>query len=396
MNVSTQSHPGSGGHARALARAVRHHPIPIGALFVATAWALGTHLLQPAFLTETAEGVIDVAFVTLGATFLLIIYQRGDSATERGQLALAAGERGRRLVATLMARIQRLLAPGRRARRDESALRARIGSLIERAAFHPVFQPIVELETGRAIGFEALTRFDDETAPDVLFTQARGVGCGASLEAATLAAAIGQASALPDGCWLSLNVSPAFAISGALEAILAGRVRPIVIEVTEHEIVDDYPALRAAITALGSDVRVAVDDAGAGVANFRHIVELRPDFVKLDVSLIGGLDGDLTRQALIVGLRMFARTTGRLLIAEGVATETERETLLSLGVRLGQGFLLGRPADSVAVRLIAVTGRTSSRLPSAARCGRDAGTRTHELALTKHASHEAASRPAVS
>jgi len=116
-----------------------------------------------------------------------------------------------------------------------------------------------------------------------------------------------------------------------------------VIEVTEHEPIDDYEAVRASISALGPDVRVAVDDAGAGIANFGHIVELRPDYVKLDASLIRGIDGDPTRQALVVGLRHFARSLGHDVIAEGVETEAELQTLRSLGVRLAQGYLLGRP-----------------------------------------------------
>ena len=75
-----------------------------------------------------------------------------------------------------------------------------------------------------------------------------------------------------------------------LAAILAGRTRPIVLEITEHDAVGDYAAVRAAVAELGPDVRMAVDDAGAGAANFTHIVELSPDFVKIDVGLIRGMD----------------------------------------------------------------------------------------------------------
>jgi EAL domain-containing protein (putative c-di-GMP-specific phosphodiesterase class I) len=100
------------------------------------------------------------------------------------------------------------------------------------------------------------------------------------------------------------------------------------------------------IASLGPDVRLAVDDAGAGVANFSHIVSLRPDFVKIDVSLVRGVNHDLTRQALIVGLRHFARATNGWLIAEGVETEEERQTLLGLDLEHGQGYLFGRPASA--------------------------------------------------
>jgi hypothetical protein len=83
--------------------------------------------------------------------------------------------------------------------------------------------------------------------------------------------------------------------------------------------------------------------AGAGFASLRHILELRPAFVKLDRSLIAGLESDEARQAMIVGLRHFARSVGCLLIAEGIETEAELEVLRSLEIQLAQGFLLGRP-----------------------------------------------------
>jgi EAL domain-containing protein (putative c-di-GMP-specific phosphodiesterase class I) len=87
-----------------------------------------------------------------------------------------------------------------------------------------------------------------------------------------------------------------------------------------------------------------VDDAGAGFASLRHILELDPAFVKLDISLIRGIDRDPAKQALVVGMRHFARTTKCRLIAEGVETEAEAQTLTELDVRLVQGYLLGRPA----------------------------------------------------
>ena len=130
-----------------------------------------------------------------------------------------------------------------------------------------------------------------------------------------------------------------------LAAILAGRTRPIVLEITEHDAVGDYAAVRSAVAELGPDVRMAVDDAGAGAANFTHIVELSPDFVKIDVGLIRGMDQDLTRQALVVGLSYFAQAIEGWVVAEGIETEGERQALIDLGVSLGQGYLFGRPAD---------------------------------------------------
>jgi EAL domain-containing protein (putative c-di-GMP-specific phosphodiesterase class I) len=90
-------------------------------------------------------------------------------------------------------------------------------------------------------------------------------------------------------------------------------------------------------------VRIAVDDAGVGIANFGHIIDLRPDFVKLDISLVRRVNAHLGRQAMVVGMRHFARTAGCRLIAAGVETIEEAATLTSLGVEFAQGYLFGHP-----------------------------------------------------
>jgi EAL domain-containing protein (putative c-di-GMP-specific phosphodiesterase class I) len=109
--------------------------------------------------------------------------------------------------------------------------------------------------------------------------------------------------------------------------------------------VPDYEGVRNAIRRLGKDVRLAVDDAGAGVANFGHIIELNADFVKLDMSLVRRVNAHLGRQALVVAMRRFALSTGCRLIAEGIETELEAATLLKLGVEFGQGYLFGVPGE---------------------------------------------------
>jgi EAL domain-containing protein (putative c-di-GMP-specific phosphodiesterase class I) len=118
----------------------------------------------------------------------------------------------------------------------------------------------------------------------------------------------------------------------------------VVLEITEHDQVNDYPALVAAIADLGDHVTIAVDDAGSGFASLRHIVELRPAYVKLDRGLIAGIDRDVARQAMVAGLREFAARLDVTLVAEGVEREAEWATLLGLDLRRGQGYLFGRPA----------------------------------------------------
>ena len=223
--------------------------------------------------------------------------------------------------------------------------RNRIAAIIERRSFTPVFQPIVDITTDAVMGFEALTRFTDGVAPDARFVEAAALGLGPALEAATVEAALAAAVSLPAHAWLDLNVSPEFVLErNALRGILRRhRGRRVVLEVTEHEVVADYQAFRAAITGVDPRLELAVDDAGAGFASLRHILELRPAFVKLDRWLVADLETDEARQAMIAGVMHFARSTGCRIVAEGVETEAERGALLTLGVRLAQGYLLGRP-----------------------------------------------------
>jgi PAS domain S-box-containing protein len=222
--------------------------------------------------------------------------------------------------------------------------RDHIADVIARRAFGPVFQPIVDLRRDEIVGYEALTRFTDGANPEILFAEAAAVGLGHELETATLHAALEAAESLPQSAWLNLNSSPELILAGEpLHTLLGGSRRHIVLEVTEHTAITDYPAFRAAMAALGPSVEFAVDDAGTGFASLRHIVELRPTFVKLDRSLMAGLESDEARQAMIVGLCHFAHVTGCRLIVEGIETNSELTVLRALTIELGQGYLLGRP-----------------------------------------------------
>jgi PAS domain S-box-containing protein len=238
-----------------------------------------------------------------------------------------------------------LLGPGLRRRSEQAAKRARIRTIISNQAFSPVFQPIVDMSSGQVLGYEALTRFDDETPPDRAFKAAAAAGIGLELEAATIEAALAAFGPLPPDCFLDVNVSPDLVMARKqLRDLLRGSGGRVVLEITEHDDVPDYVALRRAIATLGKNVRFAVDDAGAGFASMRHILELAPSHVKLDRGLITRIDEDLARQALVAGLVHFARAIDVMLIAEGVETPAERDTLIQLGIQVGQGFLFGRPA----------------------------------------------------
>lgn len=248
-------------------------------------------------------------------------------------------------LATFGAIVGALVAPGLEARHREDDARASVQAILDATAFTPFFQPIVEFHTGAVVGYEALSRFGNGIPPDAVFALAVRAGLGIELETATLDAALGSSASLPPGAYLSLNASPALIGSGALRALLGGRERGIVLEITEHLVIDDYPALRHELAALGPNVRLAVDDAGAGYASLRHILELAPSFVKLDIGLIRGIDADPARQALIAGMGYFAVKRKLRLIAEGIETAAELKALRGLAIGYGQGYFLGRPRD---------------------------------------------------
>jgi EAL domain-containing protein (putative c-di-GMP-specific phosphodiesterase class I) len=240
-----------------------------------------------------------------------------------------------------------LLAPSLLHHGERHQRRAHLEDVLRRRAFSPVFQPIVELRGARIIGFEALTRFHDGTSPENRFAEASALDRGIELEAATLLAALDAAPSLPRTAWLSVNVSPPLVLApGILEEAVDAARRPLVLELTEHDRIDDYRLLRRALDRLGDNVRLSVDDAGSGFASLRHVLALQPTFVKLDHTWVSGIHNDPARQALVAGLGHFARSSGCILIAEGVETEPELEVLCELAVDLGQGFLFGHPAPA--------------------------------------------------
>jgi EAL domain-containing protein (putative c-di-GMP-specific phosphodiesterase class I) len=235
---------------------------------------------------------------------------------------------------------------------DPTAERRRdaIAAIIEHTEYRTVFQPMVALYKSEVVGYEALTRFDDGTPPDHRFAEAGALGLGTELELATIASAVAAARDLPEERFLSINLSPELLISHqeALESAISSlqQDRPVVLELTEHDVIHDYEALRSSLARFSPSVQLSVDDAGAGFSTLRHVVMLEPDYVKLDRSWVTNIHIDPTRQALVAGLSHFARVTGCELVAEGIESEPERETLAELDVSLGQGFLLGIPAGA--------------------------------------------------
>jgi EAL domain-containing protein (putative c-di-GMP-specific phosphodiesterase class I) len=261
-----------------------------------------------------------------------------------------------------------VLGPMLSERWQRDRMRADIQGVITARAFTPVFQPIVDLATGESVGYEALTRFNDGKRPDLRFLEADKVGMMVQLEMATLNVQVEQARQLPEGAFLSLNVSPALATClTPLLDVMAAADRAIVLEVTEHVEIEDYPRLIAALDQVRPHAMLAVDDAGAGYAGLRHILELRPEFVKLDISLVRNIDSDPARQAMVAGMARFAESVGCALIAEGIETESELTAVRLLKVGFGQGYFLSRPAT---IGAIVESKRAPVQVPRTAKPGR--------------------------
>jgi PAS domain S-box-containing protein len=229
-------------------------------------------------------------------------------------------------------------------------VRARVESVLTDRALMTAFQPIRCLGTGVVIGAEALTRFTASPvrSPDAWFADAASVGRGLDLEFLAMEAALLTAARLPAHLYIAINLSPRACLDPRLGEILqhaglhAGR---LVLEVTERSAVADYEPLAAALTRLRHcGARIAVDDAGAGFASMRHILELKPELIKLDRAIIAGIDTDPAQRALGMAMVSFAAGIGATLIAEGIETQAELATVTELGMNAAQGYLLGLPS----------------------------------------------------
>lgn len=209
------------------------------------------------------------------------------------------------------------------------------------ATIRTVFQPIVDVRSGEVVAHEALSRFDGAT-PEEVFERAAREGTSASVEALAIRTALAD--------WdrerhLTLNVSltalPSHEVRDALPQDLFG----IILEITEEDLVDYTHDLMLVLEDLRTRrALIAIDDFGVGFSNVHRILTIRPDLIKLDMTLIRGIDQDEMRQAVIVACLLFARQTGSRVVAEGIETKAEMECLVRHGVELGQGYLIGRPA----------------------------------------------------
>ncbi len=263
-----------------------------------------------------------------------------------------AGEGGVVLSGSVTTLVTRQLATRLGREREATASQREAATRIQRVLdgddpFSMVFQRIVDLRGGRIVGYEALARFAGEPSrpPDVWFREAAEVGLGLELERLAVCKALERLSSLAPELFLSVNASPELVTSaGFLTALEGAATDRIVVEITEHAPVHDYARLARALDVLRDrGVRVAIDDAGAGFASLRHILELAPNFIKLDLSITRDICTRQASRSLAAALVTFAHGIDAMLIAEGVETTEQLGALDLLGVPLAQGYYLGRP-----------------------------------------------------
>ena len=230
---------------------------------------------------------------------------------------------------------------------QRAARRVEIDRFVAGDGVTMVFQPILDLRTHDVVGVEALARFHSLPLlpPNEWFAEAVAFELGVPLELTAIRSAIAALPKIPEGTFLSVNCSHRAAMSADLPVALGPHASRIVIEITEHEEVGDYAALGRSLDDLRErGVRVAIDDAGAGFASLRHTLLVRPDMVKVDISLTRDIDHDRAKRALAAALISFADEMDMAIVAEGIETAAELETLVELGVPYGQGFFLAEPA----------------------------------------------------
>jgi EAL domain-containing protein (putative c-di-GMP-specific phosphodiesterase class I) len=245
----------------------------------------------------------------------------------------------------------------------------RIAELVRSAAVEIALQPIFDVHDGRCLGMEALARFPAAygSVEDV-FDSATSVGLGLPLERLALISAVAKLPLLLPEQYLSVNLTPQVALQLAETAEQRPELlRRLVLEITEREAIGSYADIRRALQpSRDLGLRLAIDDAGAGYASLKHVVELEPDFIKIDRSLVHGASSDRARRSVISAFVLLAVDLNASVVAEGVEEPSDFETIKDLGIDAAQGYLLARPTtDRTAVAKWRNPNRTFPRGPAA-------------------------------
>lgn len=231
----------------------------------------------------------------------------------------------------------------------------RILQIIRSQSVEPYFQPIVDMVSGEIYGYEALARGPKNTTfeqPLTLFGSAVEAGLVCDLDRLCIDKAWRQARLLDKGRRIFLNIHPETVTDPAFPALLDAEwdgadVGNVVLELTERMGMADCECIRRHLQPFRErGIKIAVDNTCAGLSSIEWMAELKPDFIKIDLSLVRGMHRDPVRQSLIATLVQTARQFGVGLIAEGVESRGEFDALRALQIELGQGYFFGKPAPT--------------------------------------------------
>jgi EAL domain-containing protein (putative c-di-GMP-specific phosphodiesterase class I) len=246
--------------------------------------------------------------------------------------------------------------PERRAARREEIWQAELTRVISDARIRTVWQPVVELDSGSVHGFEALARGPEDTpfaTPRAMFALSGRAGMDADLDRLCRDSALREGPRVAGKGKIFVNVLPKTLAdrgvwSSAVPELLraAGR-RPadVVVEISERALGDDAAALADAVASVrAAGFSLALDDVGTGRDGSVALDRLRPDYVKVDASVIRGIDGSLIRQEIFATIVRSGLAIDAAIVAVGVESEEEARTLRTLGARFGQGYHFAQPA----------------------------------------------------
>jgi len=246
----------------------------------------------------------------------------------------------------------------RRDRRQSRGLEDELLRIIRDSALETWFQPVIDLRTREVMGHEALARGPKDgpfESPGAMFAASDRLGVAADLDRACQDSALLACAGSPTGP-LFLNALP---LSFEPREGEAERGDPQLLRLAAdpHEVILEFPA-RAAdrdpdgfvdtlnrVKSLG--FRIAVDDLGTGYSSQEVLERLDPDYLKLDLSLVRGIDRNLIKQEILASLIRIANRMGASVIAEGIETEDEASVLLRAGAQYGQGYLFASPAPRI-------------------------------------------------
>lgn len=207
-----------------------------------------------------------------------------------------------------------------------------------------VFQPIIRLDGGMIVAFEALTRFSDDRSPlDHLF-EAREDGRLVELELELIAASIVDCRPLPDTVMVTMNASAETILDPRLPGILVEGSHAWGIELSEFSAVDSYEPLRETLDALG--VVLLVDDAGSNYSDIQRVLDARPSIVKVDKSVLDAATAPHPDLRALDEYLQASRRVGAIALVEGVERPEQAQLLRDAGFQLAQGFFFGRPAPA--------------------------------------------------